>query len=161
MILYFIGIATVLLVNTLLTKLTDLDKYKAEIPFILKLPSYRLPHQKPLSHRVLSSAKQFIRRAAPIIFMVSVVIRFLGCFPQNGDLQSSYLAVIGQWIEPIFEPQDQAGVMVWRYSRHFQRARYSLGHQVLYLGAKSQTKIQQDQLRIFNKTVLPQVQALD
>jgi ferrous iron transport protein B len=110
-ILYFIGIATALLVSTLLTKLTDLDKDKAEMPFILELPTYRLPHWKPLIHRVLTSAKQFIRRAAPIIFMVSVVIWILGYFPQNGDLQSSYLASIGQWIEPIFEPLG----LDWRY----------------------------------------------
>jgi ferrous iron transport protein B len=110
-ILYFIGIATALLVSTLLTKLTDLDKDKAEMPFILELPTYRLPHWKPLIHRVLTSAKQFIRRAAPVIFMVSVVIWFLGYFPQNGDLQSSYLATLGQWIEPIFEPLG----LDWRY----------------------------------------------
>jgi ferrous iron transport protein B len=110
-ILYFIGIATALLVSTLLTKLTDFDKDKAEMPFILELPSYRLPHWKPLIHRVLTSAKQFIRRAAPIIFMVSVVIWVLGYFPQNGDLQSSYLASIGQWIEPVFEPLG----LDWRY----------------------------------------------
>jgi ferrous iron transport protein B len=52
-ILYFIGIATALLVSTLLTKLTDPDK--AEMPFISELPSHRLPHWKPLLHRVISS----------------------------------------------------------------------------------------------------------
>ena len=110
-ILYFIGIATALLVNTILSKATSIDKDKAEMPFILELPTYRLPHWKPLIHRVLTSAKQFIKRAAPIIFMVSVVIWFLGYFPQNGDLQSSYLASVGQWIEPIFEPLG----LDWRY----------------------------------------------
>lgn len=110
-ILYFIGIATALLVSTLLTKLTDFDKDKVDMPFILELPTYRLPHWKPLIHRVLTSAKQFIKRAAPIIFMVSVVIWFLGYFPQNGDLQSSYLAALGQWIEPIFSPLG----LDWRY----------------------------------------------
>ncbi|WP_340676676.1 ferrous iron transporter B [Paraglaciecola sp.] len=110
-ILYFIGIVTALLVSTLLNKLTDLDKDKAEMPFILELPTYRLPHWKPLIHRVLTSAKQFIRRAAPVIFVVSVVIWFLGYFPENGELQSSYLAVIGHWIEPIFAPLG----LDWRY----------------------------------------------
>jgi ferrous iron transport protein B len=110
-ILYFMGITTALLVSTLLTKLTDLDTDKAEMPFILELPSYRLPHWKPLIHSVLSSAKQFIGQAAPIIFMVLVVIWVLGYLPQNGDLQSSYLASIGQWIEPIFEPLG----LDWRY----------------------------------------------
>jgi ferrous iron transport protein B len=110
-ILYFIGIVTALLVSTLLNKLTDLDKDKAEMPFILELPNYRLPHWKPLIHRVLTSAKQFIRRAAPVIFVVSVVIWVLGYFPQNGELQSSYLAMIGHYIEPIFEPLG----LDWRY----------------------------------------------
>lgn len=110
-VLYFIGILTALLVSTLLNKLTDLDKEKAEMPFILELPTYRLPHWKPLIHRVLTSAKQFIQRAAPVIFMVSVVIWFLGYFPQNGDLQSSYLAMIGHWIEPVFAPLG----LDWRY----------------------------------------------
>ncbi|WP_131811751.1 ferrous iron transporter B, partial [Paraglaciecola hydrolytica] len=110
-ILYFIGIITALLVSTLLNKLTDLDKDKAEMPFILELPTYRLPHWKPLIHRVLSSAKQFIKRAAPVIFVVSVVIWFLGYFPQNGELQSSYLAMIGHYIEPIFAPLG----LDWRY----------------------------------------------
>lgn len=110
-ILYFIGIVTALLVSTLLNKLTDLDKDKAEMPFILELPNYRLPHWKPLIHRVLTSAKQFIRRAAPVIFVVSVVIWVLGYFPQNGELQSSYLAMIGHYIEPIFAPLG----LDWRY----------------------------------------------
>jgi ferrous iron transport protein B len=110
-ILYFIGILTALLVSTLLNKLTDIDKEKAEMPFILELPTYRLPHWKPLIHRVFTSAKQFIRRAAPVIFMVSVVIWFLGYFPQNGELQSSYLAMLGHWIEPIFAPLG----LDWRY----------------------------------------------
>jgi ferrous iron transport protein B len=110
-ILYFIGIATALLVSTLLNKMTDLEKEKAEMPFILELPTYRLPHWKPLIHRVWSSAKQFVKRAAPIIFMVSVVIWFLGYYPQNGELQSSYLAMLGRWIEPVFSPLG----LDWRY----------------------------------------------
>lgn len=110
-ILYFIGIATALLVSTLLNKLTNMDKDKAEMPFILELPTYRLPHWKPLIHRVLTSAQQFVKRAAPVIFMVSVVIWFLGYFPHNGDLQSSYLAMLGHWIEPAFSPLG----LDWRY----------------------------------------------
>ncbi|MCF2946589.1 ferrous iron transporter B [Paraglaciecola aquimarina] len=110
-VLYFIGIVTALLVSVLLNKMTDLNKDKADMPFILELPTYRLPHWKPLIHRILTSAKQFIRRAGPVIFMVSVVIWVLGYFPQNGELQSSYLAMLGQWIEPIFEPLG----LDWRY----------------------------------------------
>tara|TARA_R110000772_G_scaffold189085_2_gene300123 strand:- start:3641 stop:5101 length:1461 start_codon:yes stop_codon:yes gene_type:complete len=80
-VLYFLGIFTALTVSVLLNKFTDRDSDKAEMPFILELPNYRLPHWKPLMLRVLTSAKQFIRRAGPVIFVVSVVIWFLGYFP--------------------------------------------------------------------------------
>ena len=110
--LYFLGIMTALTVSVLLDKFTDRDSDKAEMPFILELPNYRLPHWKPLMLRVITSAKQFIRRAGPVIFVVSVVIWFLGYFPSSEhELQGSYLAVIGQWIEPIFEPLG----LDWRY----------------------------------------------
>jgi ferrous iron transport protein B len=109
--LYLFGILTALTVSIVLNKLTSLNKDMPEMPFILELPTYRLPHWKPLIHRVLTSAKQFIKRAAPVIFMVSVVIWFLGYFPQNGELQSSYLAMLGHWIEPIFQPLG----LDWRY----------------------------------------------
>lgn len=110
-ILYFIGIVTALLVSVLLNKMTESDKDKADMPFILELPTYRLPHWKPLMHRVLTSGKQFIKRAGPVIFWVSVFIWVLGYFPESGELQSSYLAMIGHWIEPIFEPLG----LDWRY----------------------------------------------
>jgi ferrous iron transport protein B len=109
--LYLFGIVTALTVSIVLNKLTSLNKDMPEMPFILELPTYRLPHWKPLIHRVLTSAKQFIKRAAPVIFVVSVVIWFLGYFPQNGELQSSYLAMLGHWIEPIFQPLG----LDWRY----------------------------------------------
>lgn len=111
-VLYFLGIMTALTVSVLLDKFTDRDSDKAEMPFILELPNYRLPHWKPLMLRVITSARQFIRRAGPVIFVVSVVIWFLGYFPSSEhELQGSYLAVIGQWIEPIFEPLG----LDWRY----------------------------------------------
>jgi ferrous iron transport protein B len=62
--------------------------------------------------RVMQSAKQFIYRAGPVIFMVSLVIWVLGYFPSDaGGLQNSYLGQIGHFIEPIFTPLG----IDWRY----------------------------------------------
>lgn len=109
--LYLFGIVTALLVSLLLSR-SDFEKQQhSDLPFILELPTYRIPHWKPLARRVLQSGKHFIKRAGPIIFVVSVVIWVLGYFPANGDLQSSYLGMIGHWIEPIFEPLG----LDWRY----------------------------------------------
>lgn len=110
-VLYFFGILTALIVSAVLNKMTKDSTEHQDMPFILELPSYRLPHWQPLFYRTLNSAMQFVKRAGPIIFVVSMVIWTLGYFPNNGDLQNSYLSAIGQWIEPIFAP---LGVD-WRY----------------------------------------------
>lgn len=110
--LYLFGIVTALLVSLLLSRFSLGGDEKSDMPFILELPSYRLPHWKPLMLRVLSSAKQFIYRAGPVIFAVSLAIWVLGYFPTSaGGLQNSYLGVIGQWIEPLFAPMG----LDWRY----------------------------------------------
>ncbi|MGB3725727.1 MAG: ferrous iron transporter B [Glaciecola sp.] len=110
--LYFGGIFTALIVSKLLNGWLENASQQTDLPFILELPSYRLPHWRPLLYRTLSSAQQFIKRAGPIIFMVSVVIWVLAYFPNNGDLSASYLAYIGQFLEPLFAP---LGVD-WRYA---------------------------------------------
>lgn len=109
--LYFGGILTALLVSKLLNTWLEKTDQQNELPFILELPSYRLPHWRPLFYKTMNSAQQFVRRAGPIIFTVSVVIWVFGYFPSNGDLDASYLAALGQFLEPIFAP---LGVD-WRY----------------------------------------------
>lgn len=110
--LYFFGVVTALLVSLVLSRSKLSDDEKSDMPFILELPTYRLPHWKPLIHRIFNSAKQFVYRAGPVIFTVSVVIWVLGYFPTGaGGLQESYLGIIGHWIEPLFTPLG----LDWRY----------------------------------------------
>ena len=110
--LYMFGIVTALVISLILSRSKLSGDEKSDMPFILELPTYRLPHWKPLIHRVLSSAKQFVYRAGPVIFAVSLVIWLLGYFPTDaGGLQHSYLGMIGHWIEPLFTPLG----LDWRY----------------------------------------------
>lgn len=109
--LYFFGIVTALAISALLSRSTITEQEKTEMPFIIEMPSYRLPHWKPLGQRVVNSAVQFIKRAAPVIFVVSLVIWVLGYFPLNASLEDSFLGTIGHFIEPIFEPLG----LDWRY----------------------------------------------
>lgn len=109
--LYLFGIVTALLVSFFLHKFTHQHDEKSDMPFILELPTYRLPHWKPLMYRVVNSGLAFIKRAGPVIFWVSVVIWVLGYFPQHGGLENSYLGKIGHFIEPVFEPLG----LDWRY----------------------------------------------
>ncbi|MEC9282858.1 MAG: ferrous iron transporter B [Bdellovibrionota bacterium] len=101
--LYFFGIFMGLLLAGVLSKTV----YKAEndAPFVIELPSYRLPQWMPLLRKSLNSSYAFVKNAGFVIFIVSVVIWFLGYFPnQGGDLASSYLGTLGHFIEPIFSP---------------------------------------------------------
>ena len=109
--LYFGGIVTALIVSGVLQRWTA-QQDQQDMPFILELPSYRLPHWRPLIQRVFNAGWQFIKRAGPVIFMVSLVIWTLGYFPANGDLSESYLATIGHWFEPLFAPLG----IDWRYA---------------------------------------------
>ena len=109
--LYFFGIIMALVISQVLNRFLPRDLEKTDMPFILELPSYRLPHWKPLFQRVLNSGLQFIRRAGPIIFVVSVGIWVLGYFPLNASLEDSWLGQIGHYIEPVFAPMG----LDWRY----------------------------------------------
>lgn len=109
--LYLFGIVTALIVSQILHRVLPKDMEKSDMPFILELPTYRLPHWKPLVHRVVQSGVMFIQRAAPVIFVVSVGIWVLGYFPLNSTLQDSWLGQIGHFIEPVFAPLG----LDWRY----------------------------------------------
>ena len=108
--LYMLGIVSALVVSAMLNKFAV--KETDDVPFILELPPYRLPALKPLLERALNSAKAFITKAGHVIFAVTVIVWVLGYFPNGaGNLQNSYLAMMGQAIEPIFAPLD----LDWRY----------------------------------------------
>lgn len=110
--LYFMGILTALLISLLLSRSNKVAPDSTDMPFILELPTYRLPHWKPLIYRVVQSGKQFVYRAGPVIFAVSVAIWLLSYFPAGADeLAHSYLGILGQWIEPLFAPLG----LDWRY----------------------------------------------
>ncbi|MGQ8364520.1 ferrous iron transporter B [Glaciecola sp. 1036] len=110
--LYFGGLVTALLVGRLLDIWIEKGEQRNDLPFILELPSYRLPHWRPLFYKTLNSGIAFVRRAGPVIFTVSLVIWVLGYFPEQGNLQSSWLASIGKLVEPVFAPLG----IDWRYA---------------------------------------------
>ena len=110
--LYAFGIVTALFISILITKFTKKNiNTSKEMPFIIELPPYRIPHWKPLVLKSFNSAKLFIQKAGLIIFMVTITVWVLGYFPMNGGLQNSWLSQMGQLIEPVFAPLG----LDWRY----------------------------------------------
>jgi len=101
--IYLFGIFMALLVVSILSRV-KVGK-GSDLPFVLEMPPYRLPGAKTLAQLAWSRSGDFVKRAGPVIFWVSVVVWVLGYFPNQGtDLGESWLGAIGKFIAPIFEP---------------------------------------------------------
>jgi len=78
--------------------------------FMMELPLYRKPRLKVLLSQSLSRTKSYVFKAGPMIFLFAVLIWGGTTFPnyQIKDsaerLQTSYLAKVGQYLEPVFTP---------------------------------------------------------
>ena len=108
--IYFFGIMTALLVAAVVSRMGDGD-WPNEA-FILELPSYRMPALRSIISKSLNRVIHFVKKAGSVIFAVTLVVWFLGYFPNGGDdLSSSWLAALGRFIEPVFSPLG----LDWRY----------------------------------------------
>ncbi len=68
--------------------------------FIMELPLYHLPNWRTVGLSVWQRSLSFVRKAGTVILAVSVVIWALSTFP-GGDVEGSFLAQIGRWLEPV------------------------------------------------------------
>ena len=108
--IYFFGMLCGLLVTGLVSRLSE-DHF-TDLPFVLELPPYRVPGLQPLLRNSWNRAKHFVTKAGKIIFTVTLVVWFLGYFPNYGaDLGASWLGQIGRVVEPLFAPLG----LDWRY----------------------------------------------
>ena len=103
--LYVTGIAVGIIVALVLKG----TAFRGEpVPFVMELPNYRMPSAKSVGLLLWEKARDFLQRAFSIIFMATVLIWVLQSFDSRlnvvTDSASSLLALIGQFIAPIFKP---------------------------------------------------------
>ena len=110
--LYILGIFIGILAALIMNKTVFTGK---PVPFVMELPNYRLPGLKSVGLLLWEKAKDFLQRAFTIIFLATVIIWFLQSFDTRlnvvADSSYSLLALIGQWIAPVFSP---LGFADWR-----------------------------------------------
>ena len=103
-----IGIAAALIMNQTVFR-------GKPVPFVMELPNYRLPSLKSVALLLWEKAEDFLQRAFTVIFLATIVIWFLQSFDTRlnvvADSADSLLALIGQWIAPVFAP---LGFADWR-----------------------------------------------
>ncbi len=78
--MYLVGIVVAILV-ALLLKRTVLPGETP--PFVLELPSYKIPDPRVVLMRTLESGWAFVQRAGTLIFAVTIVVWAAGYFPRN------------------------------------------------------------------------------
>ncbi len=76
---------------------------ESAMPFIMELPLYHKPDPKTIGMVIWASILSFVKKAGTVILLVSVGIWILAHLP-HGRIEDSYLALFGQFIEPIGHP---------------------------------------------------------
>lgn len=122
--MYALGILTAIIVAFILKK--TLLKSPPP-PFVMELPSYRLPNLRNVFLNMFNRAWLFVKRAGTVILVISVILWGLMTFPrvqnvyvntpnvedlaetqqqfqQSEQLKNSYAGQIGHLIEPVIKP---------------------------------------------------------
>ena len=110
--LYLLGI----FIGILAALVMDHTAFRGKpVPFVMELPNYRLPGLKSVALLLWEKAKDFLQRAFTVIFLATIIIWFLQSFDTRlnvvSDSAGSLLALIGQFIAPVFAP---LGFADWR-----------------------------------------------
>ncbi|MCB8995222.1 MAG: ferrous iron transport protein B [Bacteroidales bacterium] len=105
---------------------------KEDLPFVMELPPYRIPTGRNTIRHMWNKSYQYLHKIGSVILIASVIIWGLGYYPKNSSLlsgdvkqkqvlsvselglnpqtqlnpvvHSSYLEMIGKFIEPVIKP---------------------------------------------------------
>lgn len=123
--IYVFSIISSILVASVINKFSKkLIKAEDNSSFILELPAYRIPKLKVVVKNSYINAQHYIKRAGPIILLLSLIIWFLTYMPNHSPqidttglneeeiihlekserLSTSYAAELGKFIQPIMSP---------------------------------------------------------
>lgn len=71
-----------------------------QVAFIMELPLYHTPSPRRIGLGVWQRVVDFLKGAGGVILVVSVILWGLSTYP-GGDIESSYLAILGHWMAPL------------------------------------------------------------
>ena len=105
--LYALGILLAIVAAKVMSRFFKED----DLPFVMELPPYRIPTAKSIFRHTWEKGRQYLQKMSGIILICSLVIWFLGYFPNHNAYNStqeqqehSFIGYIGKAMEPILEP---------------------------------------------------------
>lgn len=82
-----------------------------DLPFVMELPPYRVPTAKSIFRHTWEKGKQYLQKMSGIILICSMVIWFLGYFPNHDKYETaqqqqehSFIGYVGKAMEPALKP---------------------------------------------------------
>ena len=105
--LYALGILLAILAARVMSHFFRDD----DLPFVMELPPYRVPTAKSVFRHTWEKGRQYLQKMSGVILICSVVIWFLGYFPNHNAYETveqqqehSFIGYIGKSMEPVLEP---------------------------------------------------------
>ena len=105
--LYALGI----LLAILAAKVMSIFFKDDDLPFVMELPPYRVPTAKSIFRHTWEKGRQYLQKMSGIILICSMVIWFLGYFPNHDaycsaqeQQEHSFIGYVGKAMEPVLEP---------------------------------------------------------
>ncbi len=104
--LYALGIMSALIMSYAMRKLILTGSPSG---LLMELPPYRMPRLSNILRGVWQKSWSFVKKAGTVILVLSMILWVLVSFPRNADgsqseINNSYAAIVGQTIQPVFEP---------------------------------------------------------
>ena len=105
--LYALGILMAVLGAKILSRFFKED----DLPFVMELPPYRIPTAKSIFRHTWEKGRQYLQKMSGIILVCSMIIWFLGYFPNHNaydtvqeQQEHSFIGYIGKSMEPVLKP---------------------------------------------------------
>lgn len=106
--IYAIGILLAVLMARLFSRFIVKG---TDTPFVMELPPYRMPTGKAILRHTWEKGAQYLKKMGGIIMVASILIWFLGYYPNHHSYattaeqqEHSYIGQIGKAIEPAIKP---------------------------------------------------------
>ena len=105
--LYALGIVLAILAAKVMSRFFKDD----DLPFVMELPPYRVPTAKSIFRHTWEKGRQYLQKMSGVILICSVIIWFLGYFPNHNaydtvqaQQEHSFIGYVGKAMEPALEP---------------------------------------------------------
>lgn len=105
--LYALGILLAIFAAKVMSRFFKDD----DLPFVMELPPYRVPTAKSIFRHTWEKGRQYLQKMSGIILVCSMIIWFLGYFPNHDaydntkdQQEHSFIGYIGKSMEPVLEP---------------------------------------------------------